>query len=187
MEETNAYFRVPCEIQIRARVIDQAEFEMFQKVTLRPSPVASLRSEIESLMRVSSLDESLRGVIANAFSLMLNIDQRLDRIEEDLSLFIQGKKEHITPYEWTRVELGAEGFLAQLAQLPKLTMGDLVLVDFLLPSFPEQRIVAAVKVVEDSNPEEVHFRFECLHDEDLEGIFRFIRSREREILRSRKK
>lgn len=186
MEKDKDYFRVPCEFQMRSRVVDEQERELFKTVSVRPSASLSLRSEVEGLLRGSQLDESLRSVVDYGFALLLNMDQRLERIEEEFSLFVSGQKEKIQQYQWVSADLGAEGLWVPRSVLADAKEGDFLLMDILLPSMPEQRLVATLEWVE-CREGQAHLLFDGLHKEDEEYLFRFIRSREREILRSRKK
>lgn len=186
-EETeNNYFRVECEFQYRARRIDPSELEVFRSVSMRPAPTVGVRNEVETLLRGSDLGEGMKTVVERSMAILMSIDQRLERIEEDISMIITGQGEKLQAYEWVAAEMGSKGFIAELPQVENPQVGEYILMDALLPTMPEHRIVATMRV-DEVDGAAAHFKFDALHAEDEEFVFRFVRSREREILRSRKK
>lgn len=182
-----SYFRVACEFQVRARKIDEEELRVFEEVSLRPSPMASIRGEIDTLLRASPLDEGSKSVVDYVVSILLNIDQRLDRIEEDMQNFFRGEKSEIQFYEWVSGEIGGEGCIVEMPEITDANEGDHLIMDLLLPTLPEQRIVAVGQIQQKPEPSKYHLEFKLIHADDKEYLYRFIRSREREILRARKK
>ena len=107
-ENQRNYFRVPCEFQLRHRVLEDQEFEVFKSFALRPSPYSSLKVEIENQLNNLPVGASSRLLFEKAFQILVNIDQRLERLEETFNQYIQGS-EKLEAYEWVTGNLGAGG------------------------------------------------------------------------------
>jgi len=180
-------FRVSCELQLRFRKIDAEELRVFRAYGLRPSPYTSLRMGIEAELNRLSLEGGNRNLMERAFQLLLNIDQRLERLEEMIQ--IQTSKEPVIreTHEWFHAELSASGFSVILAKDLNLKSGDDLMMDMIFPSFPEQRIVCSGKILALSSANGMaNIDFMDIHKDDREFLHRFVMEREREILRGRK-
>ena len=182
--ETKAFFHVPCEVQIRFRELAAEELEAFQQFGLRPSPYTQLRLGIESeLSRMAIADES-RLIFERAFQILINIDQRLERLEETIQGQISGTPTIKDGHEWVQADLSA-GSIAFIPPSPKTLKVDTnLLLDIILPGLPEQRIVATGSV-KSTEGDKILAEFTMLHQDDKEAIHRFVLEREREMLRSR--
>lgn len=181
------FYKVPCDFQMRFRILSEEEHQVFQSVSMRPSPYSVLCSELDSLIESSKGLDMNRALIERAFQILINIDQRLERLEEDFHQFISGKKEEVQNYDWYHGELGAGGLVVQKSELkmePSQAEAKLILVDLLLPSLPEHRIVATAKLNE-IDQDKCIFEFQSIHKDDQEFIYRFVAARERELLRAR--
>lgn len=178
-------FRIPCEFQIRYRVIDKAELEVFKSYAMRPSPYSTLKADIESQLSAMPVRDESKSLLEKAFQILLNIDQRLERLEEKLSPQDDGAVKIVENYEWVHGELGGAGFSFLSEQKKQISNGSLILIDMILPSFPEQRIVAAAQVSSSDASGNVVAEFVGIHEQDTEFVFRFVAAREREILRTR--
>jgi len=178
------FFHVPCEVQIRFRELSHQEMTAFQQFGLRPSPYTQLRVGIESEISRMSFGEESRTVMEKAFQILINIDQRLERLEELIQAQISGTPVIKEGHEWVQADLSAGG-MAFIPATPKpIKVGDHVLLDLILPGLPEQRVVAVADVTE-LQGEKVNVKFNMLHQDDKEAIHRFVLEREREILRSK--
>lgn len=181
-----SYFRIACEFQIRFRKIDAEELKVFKSHAMRPSPYSSLRMELENQLQNMSIKAESKFLFEKAFQILVNIDQRLERLEEQVMGLRLG--DQVTPdsYEWTHGDLGAGGLSFKAPSKSDVQVGDLVLVDILLPSMPEYRLVAAAKVVhlEGEGPV-LGLEFDAIHEDDREFIHRYVIQREREMLRNR--
>lgn len=184
--EDKGFFKVPSEYQIRYRVIDETELKFFSEYAIRPSPTSAARGEIEFLLRSVDVSHEMRTLIERAFQLLLNIDQRLERFEEDFLNFVVEKKEELKPYEWVSGQLGASGVEFKEEHQELVALNDYLLLDILLPSLPEQRVVAAGKVAEvDPNTKHMEIEFTAIHPDDQEFIHRYSLQRQRELARER--
>lgn len=180
-------FKVSCELQLRFRKVDAEELRVFKEFGLRPSPYTSLRMGIETELNRLSLQGENRILLEKAFQLLLNIDQRLERMEE----FIQnqnGKEPMIRErHEWFHADLNASGLAFIPMKDSKLSSGDTLMLDMIFPSFPEQRIVCSGQVMSAAGKNNaVQVNFVDIHQDDREFLHRFVMEREREILRARK-
>lgn len=179
------YFRVPCEFQLRYRKIDENELEHFRSA-LRPSPYSTFRMNLENQLASMGIQEESKVLLEKAFQLLINMDQRLERLEEQ----IQGLKikddMNTQQYEWRAGDLGAGGISFDDQDHADMKQGDAVVLDVILPSMPEYRFVSAARVSH-VNSDGLGFEFIEIHSDDQEYIHRFVRSREREILRTRAK
>lgn|GEM_PF-7093526 len=158
---------------------------MFQSVAMRPSPTSAVRAEIDNFIQTIDASDGMRNLIEKAFYLLLNIDQRLERLEEEFLKMMFGKKEEISQYEWVAGEVGAGGIAFRSEGHASVKQEDMVLLDILLPDLPEQRIVAAGKVREMKPESQFEIDFLSIHSDDREFIHRFVMARQREILRER--
>jgi hypothetical protein len=177
------YFRIACEFQVRFRSIDDEELRVFRNYAMRPSPHSTLKFEIESELQGMEIRQESKFLFEKAFQLLINIDQRLERIEEQIAQ----RESSVLPdsYEWVHGDLGAGGlsFGVQSKAIPQ--SGSTVLVDVILPALPEYRFVAASKVIHSEKKDLVSVEFLAIHEDDREYLHRFVIQREREILRSR--
>lgn len=185
-DESREYFRVPAELQLRFRKATADELKVFKEFGLRPSPYSTLRMSIENELNRTSMGEEAKLLLEKAFRILLNIDQRIERIEE----FIYNQKsdapEIQESHEWVHADVSAGGIAFTPPKDKELQKGDFVMLDMLFPSLPEQRVVCSGKVVH-AEPKNMHIgiEFESIHDDDREFIHRFVTEREREILRAR--
>lgn len=177
------YFRITCEFQVRFRAIDAEELQVFQNYAMRPSPHSTLKFEIENQLQSMEIREESKFLFEKAFQLLINIDQRLERIEEQLSQ--RDTKTLPDTYEWVHGDLGAGGLAFGSASKVRPQPGETILVDVILPSLPEYRFVAASKVVQSEKKDQICVEFLAVHDDDREYLHRFVIQREREILRAR--
>lgn len=180
-----AFFTVPCEMQARYRVISEEEFQVFKVHGLRPSPGSSIREEVENQVKSLDLDDTGRSLVEKLFKLILNIDQRIERIEESLQKKPSPSGTEAEPYEFYQAELGAEGILLKIDAASGASVDDIVLLDMILPSLPEHRIVAAGTITELEPNQTIRVRFSAIHGDDREFIHRFSMIRQRELLRER--
>lgn len=175
-------FRVPCEFQIRFREVTKEELEIFRTFSMRPSPFASLKNEVETMIRGADIREESKTLFEKAFQILINLDQRMERIEEHLNRNPLESGPILESYEWVHGDLGAGG-LAMETKKPTPRANAYVMLDVVVPGLPEHRFVAA-GLMQSSR------RFECeflaIHEDDREFLHRFIMNREREILRNRK-
>lgn len=180
------FFRVPTEFQLRFRPLSDEEKNIFSQASMRPSPYSALRSELDAMIESSRGGEFNRGLIERAFQILINIDQRLERIEEDLHQLASGGKSEVQSFQWYRGELGAKGLLLEASELKDFKFADSqeLLLDLLLPSLPEHRIVCTAKSYKLSSGH-ILFFFDSIHEDDLEYLHRYLASREREMLRAR--
>jgi len=181
------FYRISCELQIRYRKAEAEEIGMFKNFGLRLSPYTSLRNTIESELHTADLPEAGKSLLERAFQILLNIDQRLERLEE---LIQHQGVETPTPgqeaHEWIHADVSAGGISFVPTKDKKLNMGDLVMMDMIFPSLPEQRVVCSGKVVHAGQKNDhLGIEFEYLHEEDREFIHRFVLEKEREMLRAR--
>ena len=185
MTETNDrnYFRIPCEYQIRFRVVNDEELSVFKNYALRPSPYSSLRTELETQLHAMQIREESKFLFEKAFQLLMNIDQRLERLEE--AIHKSSATAIVESYEWVHGDLGAGGVSFTTESKPQAKAGDHLLLDILLPSLPEYRLVAAGKVLHIEKQNQMGVEFVAIHEEDREFIHRFVIQRERETLRAR--
>lgn len=177
------FFRIACEYQLRFRVIEKEELQVFQNYAMRPSPHSTLKYEIESQLQTMEIRQESKFLFEKAFQLLINIDQRLERIEEQLT---QRENHSIKEnYEWVHGDLGAGGlsFHGRSENLP--AADSIILVDVILPSLPEYRFVAASRVVPSNRQGILSIEFISIHDDDREFLHRYVIQREREMLRTR--
>src|SRR4051794_5364273 len=99
-EENRSFYRVPTEFQIRIKRLSPAELEVFQSFALRPSAYAGLRTEIETQIQSLEIREESKNLFQRAFSLLLSIDQRLERLEESVQNAALKEGSTIEAYEW---------------------------------------------------------------------------------------
>ncbi len=179
------YFKVPCELQIRFRPIGEDELQVFRSYAMRPSPYSTLKADID--LQLSSMDirEESKALFEKAFQILLNMDQRLERIEEQMHAFMAGDKPKLESYEWVHGELGAGGLHFKTDSKKQVSVGENLLLDMILPALPEHRVVAAAKLEEQKEDKTFCTRFIAIHDDDKEFLHRFVVSRERELLRLR--
>lgn len=184
-ESDRRYFRVPCEFQLRFKKVAADEYKLFSSYALRPSPTSAARAKIENYVGLMDAKDGLKGLVETAVGILLNIDQRLERVEENILSILLDRKDDFVPYEWVSGEIGAQGVAFQWEEPSALQKGDQILVDMLLPDMPEHRIVAAALVADLKEDGELIVDFEAIHHDDQELIHRFVLGREREILRER--
>jgi hypothetical protein len=182
-DSSRNYFRIACEFQVRIRVIDDEELVVFKNYAMRPSPYSSLKYELENQLQSMQIREESKFLFEKAFQLLINIDQRLERIEEQL---VQREARAATEtYEWVHGDLSAGGIAYQTQSKQPMKLDDKVLVDVILPSLPEYRFVAAGKIVHLDASLNLGVEFLAIHDDDREQIHRHVIQRERELLRAR--
>jgi hypothetical protein len=176
--------RIACEFQLRFRAIQPDELEVFKSYAMRPSPYSTLRSEIENQLAAMTIRDESKVLLEKAFQILLNIDQRLERIEEQVQNSKSGSHAILESYEWLHGELGAESISFTPDKAKPVKVGDLLLLDIVLPSLPEQRMVCAIRVNAIADGQ-IDGNFEAIHDDDKEFLHRFVIAREREVLRAR--
>jgi len=180
------YFRIPCELQLRFRKADAAEVKMFKDFGLRPSPYSALRMNIETELQRMSTSEETKLLMDRAFRILLNIDQRLERLEEMIQNQNSKAAEIQESHEWIHADLSAGGLAFEPESDKKLKVDDLVMMDMIFPSLPEHRVVCSGIVVHsDRKNGHIGIEFNGIHQDDQEFIHRFVMEREREILRTR--
>ncbi len=184
-DHDRSFFRVPCELQIRFRVLNDDEFNVFKSYSLRPSAFSAMRMEVENQIRNLSIRDDSKALFERAFQILINLDQRMERIEEQLQQIAHGGKAILEVYDWVHGDLGGGGIAFKSEKTSKLKKGDRVLVDAILPALPEYRFVAACDVAHVDADGTVGMHFLAIHDDDREFIHRFVTAREREILRAR--
>jgi len=178
-------FRIPSEFQIRFRKVTEEEAQIFTSFAMRPSPVSAARGEIEGLISSLPFQDSGRVLIEKAFHFILNMDQRLERLEEILNQRVHQDEIGLKPYEWVSGEIGSHEVLFRWESDPELESGDRVLIDLLLPDLPELRVVACGRVINYSEEQASLIELESIHADDREYLHRFILARQREMLRDR--
>ncbi len=178
-------FRIACELQIRFRKIDGEEARVFREFGLRTSPYTSLRSTFEIELNRLDAPTEMKGLLEKAFQVLLNIDQRLERIEE----FVQGQQAEASTikdsFEWVHADLSPGGIAFAPSKGVDIKEGDLLMMDMLFPSLPEQRVVCSGRVVHKGKLGAVGVQFDQIHQDDQEFIHRFVLEKEREVLRAR--
>lgn len=184
-ESDRQYFRVPCDFQIRYTKLSNTEFEVFESHSTRPSTMSSVRMDIHNLVSTLDLRDGAKSLIEHGVNLLLSIDQRLDRLEENVLKLLLDQKDEYVPYHFVHGEIGAVGMTFETDTIQSLRKGDRLLCDFILPDMPEHRIVAALEVKSLTDEGGVDGEFVSFHHDDQEFLHRFIRSRERQILRQR--
>jgi hypothetical protein len=185
-KENRNFFRVACEFQIRSRKIDEKELEMFRSFAMRPSQYSTLRYDLEHQFSSLNIREESKTLFEKAFQILINIDQRLERIEEQIQALRAKDEISLQNYEWIHGDLSAGGIYYHTDTKINFSVSDIVLIDLLLPSLPEYRVVAAARVSR-AESQELAMEFEAIHSDDQEFIHRFVMSREREMLRARAK
>jgi c-di-GMP-binding flagellar brake protein YcgR len=140
---------------------------------------------IESELHRLDIHESSRALLEKAFQMLLNIDQRLERLEE--GLLHPQPEENLSheKHEWVRADLSAGGLAFLCPEGKNHQVGDFVLLDIVFPSLPEQRVVCSGKVVHFNKDQMMAIDFLDIHKDDKEFIHRFVLEKEREILRAR--
>ncbi len=186
MASEREYFRVPCEFQIRVRTIEIEELNLFVSQAMRPSPYSILRMEVETQLSQLSFRDETKVLLEKAFQLLINMDQRLERMEETLGQSQGDIAPGLNPYQWTQGDLGAGGLSFDLADSTNFKVGNHVMIDCVLPAMPEFRFVAAGKIVAIDSTK-VSSEFVGIHADDREYIHRFVMARQREQLRGRTK
>jgi len=184
-DRSRTYYRVPCELQIRFRRLDNEELKVFSSFAMRPSPHSNLKTEIEQQLQGIGIREESKTLFEKAFQLLLNLDQRLERIEEQLASLASGAKSTLDSYEWVHGDIGAGGLAFFPESKNPLLKGEKLLMDIILPTLPEHRFVVAAEVSHIDEVGKVGTKFISIHEDDREFIHRFVISREREILRLR--
>ena len=182
--QPQAFFHVPCELQIRFRELSPEELSAFQSFGLRPSPYTQLRLGLESEFSRMQMGDESRSVLEKAFKILINIDQRLERLEELIQGQMSGAPVIKEGHEWVQADLSAAGLSFIPASPKQVKVSSQILLDIILPGLPEQRVVATATIVAIEG-EKVRVEFSMLHQDDKEAIHRFVLEREREILRSR--
>lgn len=178
-QDDRNYFRVPCEFQIRFRVVNNEELKVFKDYALKPSVYSNLRLEIDSHLSKLPGGESAQILFEKAFQILMNIDQRLDRLEEG------HENDPKEPYECATGNLGVGGIAFHLPSKRPVKGGQFLVLDMILPSFPEHRIVAAGEIIRLDSDRLIVIKFTAIHDDDQEFLHRFVIARERELLRAR--
>lgn len=184
-ESDRSFFRVPCEYQLRFRKAGPNELELFRSIAMRPSIGSTTRTEIENAIQSLDSRDGMKTVIEKAVAILINIDQRIERMEENVLSILLDRKDEYIPYEWVSGDMGAGGAMFHWEEGQDIKVGDEVLLDMLLPDMPEHRIVAAAKVVSVNQSSEISTEFLAIHQDDKEFIHRFVMARQREILRER--
>lgn len=170
------FYRVPCEFQIRFRPIGEDELKIFRSFAMRPSPHSSLKAEVDTQISAINIRDESKALFEKAFQILLNIDQRLERIEEQL---IPGHAKVVENYDWIRGDLGAGGLAFRLETEKTPQLGAKLLMDMILPSMPEHRIVSAVEVSHIDSDGKVGMEFIAIHEDDREFLHHFVIARER--------
>lgn len=182
MTNSGDYFKVPCEIKWRVKSLNPQEFNEKAKSGVALGHLASFRSDLDTQLRSTSLKGPEKVLMEKAFELLMSIENRLDRVEEFISTLSKESTSSFVPYQSSLIELGAAGFILQ-EQEWKGPM-ECLEVEMLLPAVPEYRLRVLVRQVQRVGGF-WHFRFEALALDDEEAVHRYIRQRERELLRSR--
>jgi len=173
------YFRVPVFLRVRTR-------RALAKGPLSPSLLSTLRADLETQLQACSLDVAEKELTQKLFELVLGVDVRLCRIEEQLETIISKETEKFEKFKGVAMELGAQGFLVNKSDWPFGAEPESTTFEFLLPLVPEWSCLARLSLIAGSSDEVFHFRFQEIHGDDREMIHRYVRSRERELLRARK-
>lgn len=184
MSEEKAFFKVPCEFQLRFRELTQEEADLFHASPSRPSPYSALRTELKALTESIKFGDPYKTLIEKAFQLLINMDQRLERMEEQVYSMTSDVADDLVGYQWTIAEIGALGIQLDKKYVSPQNSNSIFLLDFIIPSLPEQRVIATASL-KDLDSSSYVFFFKSIHDADRELIHQFVASREREILRDR--
>jgi hypothetical protein len=185
-KDSRDFYRVACELQIRFRKADADEVNVFKEFGLRPSPYSNLRTTIETELNRSSLSDEAKMLLEKGFQILLNIDQRLERLEELIQSQHSDEPIIQESHEWVHADVSAGGIAFVPPKDKSLKVGDLLMIDMIFPSLPEQRVVCSGKVLHAGQKDgTVGIVFESIHQDDKEFIHRFVLEREREILRAR--
>lgn len=180
MSDSQDFFRVPAVVKMRQQPTGHK--------TLRPFVLSSVRSEIEMHLHSSSLDKNDKLLTEKMFELVLGLDLRLQRIEEQLDAVLNQALEQYPRWFSVALDLGAEGFYVKKSDWPFKAQPDASLnIEFLVPVVPEWPFQAILSTRPSKNSEYWHFGFEEIHYDDREMIHRYLRIRERELLRARQK
>lgn len=183
--QRRASFRIPCEFQIRFRRVEDDELQVFTAYAMRPSPYSHLRTEIQSQLTAMDIRHESKALLEKAFQILLNIDQRLERIEERLDAKEDEGAKIFESYQWVHGNLGAGGLTFQPEDPKGAKEHSKILMDILLPSLPEQRIVGAGEIIRIEQDGIFVVEFIAIHKEDEEFLFQFVAGKEREMLRAR--
>ncbi len=178
------YFRIACEFQVRFRVISDEELGVFSNYAMRPSPYSHLRFELENQLQAMDIRDESKFLFEKAFQILMNIDQRLERLEEQMQSIKTGDKGVLESYEWVHGDLGAGSTAFVASKTTEVKVGNHILLDIILPALPEYRFVAAAKVVH-VDEKNIGCEFSAIHEDDREFIHRYVIQREREVLRNR--
>ncbi len=166
------------------RALTDEEAKLFLASPSRPSPYSALRSELKNLTESLKFSDAYKTMIEKAFQLLINMDQRLERMEEQIYSMTSDKESDLLGYQWMLGEIGGLGIKLDKKNIPQNTGDQIWLLDFILPSLPEQRVIATA-LLEDLGSETDLLRFQSIHEADRECIHQFVAAREREILRER--
>lgn len=180
MSENESGFRVPCEIKLRYKQIRPEELDRFQLFSLRSSGKHHLRSEIEQCLHAVDLSSSSKALVEKGFQLLLHLDQKLDRIEREFQKQFSQETEE-KPYQSCQVQLGGTGLIWSTSGLKE---GEQLILDMVVPNIPEQQMLLGARVKQKVD-DGYELEFNAIHEEDREYIYRYVASREREILRRR--
>ena len=186
MTQEREFFRVACEFQIRIRKVEEEELQIFTAHGLRPSPYSILRTELEGQLSLLPIRDESKNLLEKAFQILINMDQRLERIEEYLEEREGDNGFKLMRYEWVHGDIGAGGFSCEVEGSHSFKSGEALLVDIILPALPDYRFVAAARAVA-AEGKKLNCEFAGIHADDREYIHRFVMARERELLRARSK
>jgi hypothetical protein len=178
-ESLESYFRVSSVLRVRKKSETGG--------VLRPLGLASIRSEIEMHLHSSGMDKEEKLLTEKMFELILGTDLRLQRIENQLEAVLSNNSQKYEAFMTVPLELGAEGFVVKKSAWPFGPVEAELALDILVPVVPEWPLQVKVQQAKWDSEDSWHFRFSEIYNDDREMIHRYLRIRERELLRSRSK
>jgi len=173
------YFKVPTSLRMRTR-------RFLAKGPLTPFVLSTIRADLELQLQSANLASEEKELTQRMFELVLGVDLRLRRMEEQLDTLINQDTGNFEKFKSVSMELGAQGFLVKKSDWPFPKTDSLEAFEFLLPLVPEWSFLARIQEEPQGPADSYHFRFHEIHADDQEMIHRYVRSRERELLRARK-
>ncbi len=175
-----SYFRLSVQLKIRRK-------EIQLRAAARPNSLSSTRSDIEMQIHEADLGKEEKVLAERLFDVLLGLDIRLQRLEEQVGALLSGNPKSYEVFREIPMELGAEGIVVSKEVWPfgeALEKGDGF--EIVLPFVPEWPFQTSLQMAESVGVDSYHFRFKHIHKDDQELIHRYLRVREREVLRARR-
>lgn len=184
-ENSPQYFRVPAQVQLIVEPLPTEESRKQKELELSsPNPHSSFREALETQVRAADMPPRNQELLSRTFELLLSMEQRLHRIEDFIYRKERGEPARL--YSWASIEIGGETCLIPKSFLNNLKAGDVFALDLVLPCVPEFRCQFLARYDSEKN-EKVLCHYVKIHTQDQEQIYRFVRQREREIIRESQK